>query len=165
MRETLENNMAQVIFMLVNQIASVFVSLQFATVIEFPLPITSYVYGGSESDLVIDLIQNDKVLSIKPRVANINSNFVVTTKTSKYYFYLKTNTQTPHKFITIKDGLLEPLQKIIKDEKDFTFLEGETSAKIVPKTIPLEVNGEQISSTYFVPKGAPLLINGNRILN
>jgi len=157
--------MAHIIYMLSNQIVSIFISLQFATVIEFPSPVTTYVYGGSETDLIIDLIQNNKILSIKPRSGNINSNLVVTTKTGKYYFYLKTENARPHKFISIKDGLIESALVMVKDESTYAILEGATSAKVITKKGPIDVNGEQATTDLYFSKGAPLFINGARVFN
>lgn len=152
--------MTTLIYTFTSAIVTLLVSLKFATVIEFESPVLSYVYGGSESDILIDLLSNDKILSIKPRIDQINSNLLVITKNGKFNFTIKTDNLNPHKFVTIKYSKIDELYKIKANLEDFTLLEGETTLKIIPKKPPLNVNEEEIISSRIFPKGAPLFING-----
>ena len=118
-------------YILMNQITTIFLSLNLLTTLSFDSEIISYLYGGSKEEMFFQVTNNNRTLALKPMMDGNYSNLLVITKERKYYFDLKQTNQKSHQFIEIKDGVAShALTKKIKT-KDYEILEGQSSILFV----------------------------------
>ncbi len=148
---------------LLNHIATVFLSTSMLTTLSFESEVESFIYGGGKAEVFLELTNKNKTLAIKAH-QNINSNLLVVTKKRKYYFDLKTGDR-PHRFIEVKHGAINGSHKEIYSEKSFKILEGRSSRLVVNKSKKeILVNGLKVDKKEYFSKGDPLFINGRRVL-
>lgn len=86
-------------YILMNQITTLFLSLNLLTTLSFDSEIVSYLYGGSKQEMFFQLTNNIRTLAIKPLMEGSFSNLLVITKEHKYYFDLKLTEEKLHKFV------------------------------------------------------------------
>lgn len=151
---------------LMNQMTTLFLSLNLLTTLSFDSEIQSYLYGGSQEEMFFQVTNNHKTLAIKPKMDGVYSNLLVITKNHKYYFNLKLNKENPHQFIEIKDGVMNhALTKKLKTN-DYEILEGDNSVLFINnKGTEVTVNGMKVKHREYLSKGVPILYEGKRILN
>ena len=151
---------------LMNQMTTVFLSLNLLTTLSFDSEIQSYLYGGSQEEMFFQVTNNHKTLAIKPKLDGIYSNLLVITKNSKYYFDLKSDQINPHQFVEVKNGVMgHALRKKVKT-KDYEILEGDSSLLFINnKSYEVNVNGLKVKHREYLSKGVPILYEGKRILN
>ena len=157
-----------IFYILQNQIATLFVALGLITTLSFDSEILSYVYGGGESELYSSLTQDNKTLVLKPKKDELDSNLLVQTKQGNFYFDLKSNKANPHKFITVKAGVVNQSYRQLKTMGKIEVWEGESSLLIKNNSnSQIIVNGTLIQELGqgHASKGAPLMINSQRVLN
>ena len=155
-----------VFHILMNQITTLFVSLGLLTTLTFDSEITSYMYGGSKEDLFLEVTNNMKTLAIKPKREGVSSNLLVITKGQKYYFDIRYDENDPHKFIEIKNGVVNNGMRKIQSSKSYDILEGGSSVMILNKeNHPLVINEKRIDKKEYFSKGVPLILGNTRILN
>ncbi|MBL7665288.1 MAG: hypothetical protein JNM93_09150 [Bacteriovoracaceae bacterium] len=151
---------------LMNQVTTLFLSLNLLTTLSFESEIQSYLYGGSKEEMFFQVTNNHKTLAIKPKLEGGYSNLLVITKNRKYYFDLKLNKEVPHQFIEVKDGVRNHALTRKIEAPLFDILEGDNSLLFInKKTEPVVVNGLPIKSREYFSKGVPLIYEGTRILN
>jgi type IV secretory pathway VirB9-like protein len=153
-------------YILMNQITTLFLSLNLLTTLSFDSEVISYLYGGSKEEIFFQVTNNNRTLAIKPMMDGSYSNLLVITKERKYYFDLKQTNEKSHQFIEIKDGVAShALTKKIKT-KDYEILEGQSSVLFVNNTAQeLIVNSIKVKQREYFSKGVPIILNGKRILN
>lgn len=153
-------------YILLNQITTLFLSLNLLTTLSFDSEIVSYLYGGSKEEMFFKVTNNNKTLAMKPMMDGSYSNLLVITKERKYYFDLKQTNHNPHQFVEIKDGIgSHALTKKIKT-KDYEILEGQSSLLFVNLAKnEVEVNSMKVKKREYLSKGVPIILNGKRILN
>ncbi len=153
-------------YILMNQITTIFLSLNLLTTLSFDSEIISYLYGGSKEEMFFQVTNNNRTLALKPMMNGNYSNLLVITKERKYYFDLKQTNQNSHQFIEIKDGLAShALTKKIKT-KDYEILEGQSSILFVNNSnAEVTVNSIKVKNRDYFSKGVPIILNGKRILN
>lgn len=151
---------------LMNQMTTIFLSLNLLTTLSFDSEIQSYLYGGSQEEMFFQVTNNHKTLAMKPRMDGAYSNLLVITKNNKYYFDLKNDQLAPHQFIEIKNGVMNhALSKKVKT-KDFEILEGDSSILFINnKSNEVSVNGMKVKYRQYLSKGVPILYEGKRVLN
>ena len=150
---------------LINQITTLFVSVNLLTSLSFDSPITSYLYGGSQDDLFISLAGGQKTIAIKPKRKDIDSNLLVITETGKYYFYIKTDELTPHQFIEVTRGEINSAYRVVKKVGTVEVWEGTSSMMVVNHGREvIKVNDSLVASKGYFSKGIPIIINGKREL-
>jgi type IV secretory pathway VirB9-like protein len=149
-----------------NQITTLFLSLNLLTTLSFDSEVISYLYGGSKEEMFFQVTNNNRTLAIKPMMDGSYSNLLVITKERKYYFDLKQTSEKSHQFIEIKDGVAShALTKKIKT-KNYEILEGQSSVLFVNNTAQeLIVNSIKVKQREYFSKGVPIILNGKRILN
>ena len=74
-------------YMLLNQVATVFLSLNVLTTLTFDSEVQSYLYGGSQTDLFVQVTNNSRTLALKSKTEGELSNLLVITKNRKFYFF------------------------------------------------------------------------------
>lgn len=153
-------------YILVNQITTLFLSLNLLTTLSFDSEIVSYLYGGSKQEMFFQVTNNNRTLAIKPMMEGSFSNLLVITKEHKYYFDLKLTENNSHQFIEVKDGIAShALTKKIK-MKDYEILEGQTSILFINHTNKeIVVNHTRVKKKEYFSKGVPIIVDGKRILN
>jgi len=153
-------------YILMNQITTLFLSLNLLTTLSFDSEVISYLYGGSKEEMFFQVTNNNRTLAIKPMMDGSYSNLLVITKERKYYFDLKQTNEKSHQFIEIKDGVAShALSKKIKT-KDYEILEGQSSVLFMNNTTQeLIVNSIKVKQREYFSKGVPIILNGKRILN
>lgn len=151
---------------LLNQMTTLFLSLNLLTTLSFDSEIQSYLYGGSQEEIFFQVTNNHKTLAIKPKVDGDFSNLLVITRTGKYYFSLKHDRSNPHQFIEIKNGVMNhALTKKVKT-REYEILEGDNSVLFINNSSQeVNVNGMKIKHREYLSKGVPIIIEGKRILN
>ena len=151
---------------LMNQMTTIFLSLNLLTTLSFDSEIQSYLYGGGQEEMYFQVINNHKTLAIKPKMEGVYSNLLVITKDKKYYFDLKLAKDNPHQFIEVKHGVANhALTKKIKT-KDYEILEGDNSVLFINnRPSEVTVNGMKVKHREYLSKGVPILYEGQRILN
>lgn len=151
---------------LMNQMTTLFLSLNLLTTISFDSEIQSYLYGGSQEEMFFQVTNNHKTLAIKPRMEGGFSNLLVITKDRKYYFDLKLDKNHPHQFVEIKDGVMNHALTKKISRPDFEILEGDNSLLFINrKSAEVVVNGLKVKHREYFSKGVPIIYEGTRILN
>ena len=153
-------------YILLNQITTMFLSMNLLTTLTFDSEIQSYLYGGAKEEMFFQVTNNFKTLAMKPKMEGGLSNLLVITKKSKYYFDLKIEKSNTHQFIEVFDGrMTHSLTKKVEN-KDYEILEGDRSILLVnKKDRPVTVNGIVVKNKEYFSKGVPILYEGIRILN
>jgi type IV secretory pathway VirB9-like protein len=151
---------------LLDQITTIFLSLGLLTTLTFQDEVTSFMYGGSKSDLFISLTNSNKTLTLKPKTKSLSSNLLVITKGRKYYFNVLYSADKPHKFIEIKKGQINNAQKLILEAKDYKLYQGLSSIMVINKTKKeITLNEKKFKTKAYFGKGIPLIYKKTRILN
>jgi hypothetical protein len=151
---------------LMNQMTTLFLSLNLLTTLSFDSEIQSYLYGGSTEEMFFQVTNNHKTLAIKPKMEGNFSNLLVITKNRKYYFDLKFEKNKPHQFIEIKDGVMNHALTKKISRPEFEILEGDNSMLFINrKSSEVVVNGLKVKHREYLSKGVPIIYEGNRILN
>ena len=110
-----------------NQITTLFLSLNLLTTLSFDSEIISYLYGGSKEEMFFQVTNNNRTLALKPLLDGKYSNLLIITKERKYYFELESSKSNSHQFLEVKDGVIShSLTKKIKT-KGYEILEGQSS--------------------------------------
>lgn len=153
-------------YILMNQITTIFLSLNLLTTLSFDSEIVSYLYGGSKQEMFFQVTNNNRTLAVKPLMEGGFSNLLVITKEHKYYFELKLTENNSHQFIEVKDGIAShALTKKIKT-KDYEILEGQASILFINNTNKeMMVNNITVKQREYFSKGVPIILDGKRILN
>ncbi|MAZ48947.1 MAG: hypothetical protein CME65_10305 [Halobacteriovoraceae bacterium] len=153
-------------YILLNQITTLFLSLNLLTTLSFDSEIISYLYGGSKQEMFFQVTNNNRTLALKPLMEGDFSNLLVITKEHKYYFDLRLTNNNSHQFIEIKDGIAShALTKKIKT-KEYEILEGQASILFINNTKKeMMVNNIRVKKKEYFSKGVPIILNGQRILN
>jgi len=151
---------------LMNQMTTIFLSLNLLTTLSFDSEIQSYLYGGSQEEMFFQVTNNHRTLAIKPKMEGTYSNLLVITKRNKYYFDLKRDQSNAHQFVEVKNGVMNhALTKKIKTH-DYEILEGDNSILFINnKSSEVTVNGIRVKHREYLSKGVPILYEGKRILN
>ena len=151
---------------LMNQMTTIFLSLNLLTTLSFDSEIQSYLYGGSQEEMFFQVTNNHKTLAIKPKMDGAYSNLLVITKNSKYYFDLELSKENSHQFIEVKNGIMNhALSKKIKT-RDYEILEGDNSILFINnRSSEVTVNGMKVRHREYLSKGVPIIYEGQRILN
>ena len=153
-------------YILLNQISTLFLSMGILTTMTFDSEITNYLYGGTTSDLFIQVTNNMKTIAIKPKKKGIASNLLVITKDRKYYFNVRYDETSPHNFVEIKNGEINHSLKSLIKSKDYEILEGNTSLLFINRgKRKITVNDIEINKKEYLSKGVPIIKDGKRILN
>jgi len=153
-------------YILMNQITTLFLSLNLLTTLSFDSEVVSYLYGGSQEDVFFNVTNNNKTLAIKPKSDGKLSNLLVITKQRKFYFDLSMSEKQPHQFIEVKNGLINHGFKKKIETKDFEILEGSSSLLFInKKDKAVELNKQKVKDKVYISKGVPILLEGERILN
>ena len=151
---------------LMNQITTLFLSLNLLTTLSFESEIQSYLYGGSQEEMFFQVTNNHKTLAIKPKLEGGYSNLLVITKNRKYYFDLKFDKNRPHQFVEVRDGVANHALTKKVATKDYEILEGDNSLLFINrKNVEVEINGMKIKRQEHLSKGVPIIHEGSRILN
>ncbi|MFZ4715510.1 MAG: hypothetical protein ACOYL6_17435 [Bacteriovoracaceae bacterium] len=153
-------------YVLLNQITTLFLSLNLLTTLSFNEEVTSYMYGGSKEEVFFELTNGQKTLVLKPKRKDMGSNLLVMTKRGKYYFDLKYDEINSHQFLEIRDGAINSSFKVKKETNDFALYEGTSSIMFVNKKAnQVIVNGKTVQTKEYFSLGVPLLLGQERILN
>ncbi|PIP96080.1 MAG: hypothetical protein COV37_16360 [Bdellovibrio sp. CG11_big_fil_rev_8_21_14_0_20_39_38] len=153
-------------YILLNQLTTLFVSLNLLTTLTFDSEIQSYLYGGSKEEMFFQVTNNHRTLAIKPLIKEKLSNLLIITKERKYYFDLGLDESHPHQFIEVKDGMPSHALKKKITTSDFEILEGEASMLFINrKDQEAVVNGQKVKYREYLSKGVPIIYEGKRILN
>lgn len=153
-------------YILINQITTLFLSLNLLTTLSFESEIQSYLYGGSQEDIFFQVTNDHKTLALKPKREGDYSNLLVVTKNRKFYFDLKHDKTRPHQFIEVRDGVISHALTKKMETKDFELLEGEGSLLFINrKDTEVSVNGIKVKRREYLSKGIPIIYEGKRILN
>lgn len=152
-------------YILLNQVAMLFVSMNVLTTLTFDSEIKAFYYGGGKEEVFIKETDG-KTLLIKPYRVDSLSNLLVVTQKRKFYFQLTHDGKEVHKFIEVKHGVINHALKKKLETKDFEILEGGTSILFINKRpSEINVNGRRIKSREYLSKGVPIFVENNRILN
>lgn len=151
---------------LLNQITTLFLSLNLLTTLTFDSEVQSYLYGGSPEEMFFQVTNNHRTLAIKPKLEGNYSNLLIITKKGKYYFDLKHSETAPHQFIEVRDGVMNHALTKKTLTKEYEILEGDNSLLFINhKSSEVTVNGMKIKARDYLSKGVPILYEGKRILN
>lgn len=75
-----------IFYILSNQIASLFLSMNLLTTLSFDSEVQAFYYGGDKQELFIELTNNQRTLALKPRREGLSSNMLVITKGESFIF-------------------------------------------------------------------------------
>jgi hypothetical protein len=148
-----------------NQVTTLFLSLNLLTTLSFESEVISFMYGGSEQDVYFKVTNNRNTLAIKPKIEGTLSNLLVITKQRKYYFDLSHSVNNPHQFVEVKHGVINHAMKKLVTKPDYEILQGDSSILYINRGRPKVINGKQVKTKDYFSKGVPLIVNGNRALN
>lgn len=155
-----------IFYILMNQVTTLFLSLNLLTTLSFDGEIVSYLYGGGADEVFFQVTNNNRTLAIRPKREVEFSNLLVITNRRKYYFDLKLGADNPHQFVEVVDGTANYALTKKLESKDFEILEGESSLLFINrKDRPVKVNGLEVKHKEYLSKGVPLIYEGKRILN
>jgi hypothetical protein len=153
-------------YILLNQITTIFLSMNLLTTMSFDSEIISYLYGGGKGEIYFQVTNNNRTLAIKPLMEGGYSNLLVITKDKKYYFNINKSKGSPHQFIEIKDGIATHSVTKKINKSNYEILEGKKAILFINKSKhSVNVNGTIVKSREYFSKGVPLLLDGKRILN
>ena len=152
-------------YILMNQVTTLFLSLNLLTTLSFESEVISFMYGGSEQDVYFKVTKNRKTLAIKPKIEGKLSNLLVITKQRKYYFDLSHSVNNPHQFVEVKHGVINHAMKKLVIKPGYEILQGDSSILYINRGRPKVINGKQVKTKEYFSKGVPLIVNGNRALN
>ena len=151
---------------LMNQITTLFLSLNMLTTLSFDSEIVSFLYGGNKQDVFFEVTNNNKTIAIKPKIKEGLSNLLIITKRRKYYLNLDLSETKPHQFVEIKHGIINHALKSKIKNKSFELLEGDSSLLFInKKKRAINVNGIETSDKLYLSKGIPIIIDGERVVN
>ena len=144
---------------------TLFVSLHFLTSLSFDSEVYFYLYGGDKNEIFFQVTNNERTLAIKPKKEGALSNLLVITRNRKYYFELEYDSKNAHKFIEVKDGVMNHALTQITSNPDYDILEGDSSILFINKSSQeVQVNGVKVRRREYFSKGVPILREGKRIL-
>lgn len=150
---------------LLNQMTTLFLTLNLLTTMTFDSEIQSYLYGGGKDDFFFQVTNNQRTLAMRPKVEGEFSNLLVITRKHKYYFNLKYDKNAPHQFIEIKDGVMNHALTKKVSNSTYDIFEGDDSVLFVNKSDhEMTLNGKKVKRSDYFSKGVPLLLEGERIL-
>lgn len=152
-------------YILMNQVTTLFLSLNLLTTLSFESEVISFMYGGSQQDVYFKVTNNKKTLAIKPKIEGKLSNLLVITKQRKYYFTLSHSAIRPHQFVEVKHGVINHAMKKLVNRSDYEILEGESSILFINRGKTKIINGIEVKTKEYFSKGVPLIVNGERALN
>ena len=118
-------------WLLLGHFATIFLSTNNSTTLEFNEPIEQVIYGGSKNDLFTYLSQNKKTLTLKPLAERIDSNLTIICKNKNYVFWPKMDQARPHIYIKIQDGFVNSSFKTVLENEVIKIEEGSTSTLII----------------------------------
>jgi hypothetical protein len=151
---------------LLNQITTLFLSLNMLTTLTFESEIVSYLYGGAKEEVFFQVTNNNKTLAVKPLQKDRFSNLLVITKDRQFFFDFSYDDKRPHQFVQVRHGMMNHALKERLTVKDYQLLEGESSLLFINRrSTPVTVNGVEVRSREYFSKGVPLIKDGVRILN
>jgi hypothetical protein len=157
-----------IISSIAGKVTTIFLSMNIATVLTFSEPVKTYLYGGESTALFSQRVNNQKTIVLKPIKKNIESNFLVITKSRQYNFYFKLDNKRPHDFVIVQNGFVMGATRTIKKSNDIEIREGGSFLRIKNRSKkPFVLNHEVVlpGKSVNASKGGPLIINGTRILN
>lgn len=150
---------------LLNQMTTLFLSLNLLTTMTFDSDIQSYLYGGGKEDVFFQVTNNQRTLAMRPKMEGDFSNLLVITRKRKYYFSLKYDKESPHQFIEIKDGVMNHALTKKLSNLSYDIFEGDNSILFVNKRDQeVTINGKKIKRSDYFSKGVPIILDGVRIL-
>lgn len=153
-------------YILMNQITAVFLGLNLLTTLTFDSEIQSYLYGGGKEEVFFQVTNNHRTLVLKSLREKDLSNLLVITSKRKYYFQLHVDTQNPHQFVEVRDGIPGHGLKKKVETAHYEIMEGARSLLFINrKNEEVNVNGKQVKSREYLSKGVPIIYEGKRILN
>lgn len=153
-------------YILMNQVTTLFLSLNLLTTLSFDSEIQTYLYGGGKEDIFFQVTNNNKTLVLKPQRSADFSNLMVVTKKRKYYFKVDYDSKSPHQFIEVREGVINHSYKNLKEFEDFEIKEAAASLIVInKKQKDLVINGVRVERREHFSKGVPLIHEGKRILN
>ncbi len=152
-------------YILMNQITTLFLSVNLLTTLSFDSEVVSYLYGGSKEEMFFSVTNNNKTLALKPLTEKDLSNLLVITKQRKYYFNLRVGGNA-HQFIEVKHGTINHAFKKFVDKEGFEVLEGSSSILFInKKDRSVRLNEQVVKDKAYISKGVPLILEGTRVLN
>lgn len=150
---------------LLNQMTTLFLSLNLLTTMTFDSEIQSYLYGGGKDDVFFQVTNNQRTLAMRPKIEGGFSNLLVITRKRKYYFNLKYDKGSPHQFIEIKDGVMNHALTKKLSNLSYDIFEGDNSILFVNKrNQDVTLNDKKVRRSDYFSKGVPLILEGIRIL-
>lgn len=153
-------------YILMNQITTLFLSVNLLTTLSFDSEVVSYLYGGSKEEMFFSVMNNNKTLALKPLTEKDLSNLLVITKQRKYYFNLQVGGKNAHQFVEVKHGTINHAFKKLVDKESFEVLEGSSSILFInKKDRPVRLNEQVVKDKAYISKGVPLILEGTRVLN
>ncbi len=147
-------------------VTTLFLSTQLITSLTFQDDVRSFVYGGAKEEIFSELANSNKTLVLKAKKKDIDTNLIIVTSKSRYYFSVKASDFHAHQFIEIEDGIINANFRKVLTKESFDIFEGLTSVMVVAKKKEgIEVNGIKVMSKEYFSKGTPIIIDGLRIYN
>lgn len=144
------------IFVLGQEVITLFLSISVNLIIHFENPVTAA--GGSEAFDITPFNQN-KSFIINARSKNFESNMVFFNEHEQFNVIFKHSEKFAHDFINLRHGKINSSFTLSYENEYFRFLEGSTSSLIENKSSNIiRVNGREVRANTYLSNGAPIFV-------
>lgn len=148
------------IYVLGNEIVTLFLALGVNLIIHFNDPVT---VAGGNSKIQINALNNNKsfvINQVDKRFKETNLTFF--NDDGAYNVVVKSSSKHAHSFVNFHKGEVDNSFSLVFENKYFRVLNGEKSTLIEAKEEEgVIVNGEIVKTSTFTSKNAPLFVRAN----
>lgn len=146
-----------------DQIFTIFLSMTHLTAVSFTERVQDYV-GGTKSEFQIYELNKKRSLVYETKSEDIDRNFIVFLRDSKYHYNLKYNNFLSDKDINIKEAKKCSLFSLIKENQNYKLFECPKSLLLINKSKKVvSVNNELIKDKKYISKGPPVFFENKLI--
>jgi len=145
------------------QIFTIFLSMSHLTAITFPSKVYDYV-GGQTGDFAIYEVNMGRSLVFEAKKKEIDRNFIVFHKDSKYHFNIKYSDEFSDKDIEIREASTCNFFELLDSGPHYQIFECPKSLLLVNKSSARIKAGDLwVSKRAYLSKGPPVYLNGKLV--
>ena len=155
-----------IFYMFLNVFAPLVINDHFLTTLIFDEPVIRPHTGASASNIYLEISPDSKMIFIKAKGKELNTNLNVPTKSGKLYSFLIRSGKLPHSIVQVKDGKMDNTFKDVKKSRGVMIQESTSIARVLNQSkFSVMINSISLppNARLELPKGAPVYINGKRI--
>lgn len=154
-----------VFYLFLNSIGNVALNDNNLTTIVFNEKIESPHSGASRNELFLKVSPNKKMIFLKSKGVDVDTNLSVPTESGKLYMFHLRKEKESHSLIQVEDGQLDTVFKLILSKDSIKIYEGDHTVKVVnhaknSRKINYRIIKPQES--IYLPKGPSVYVDGER---